>query len=32
LGKTVASPAQKRRNWSNRAPSSESHASLNDVV
>ncbi len=32
FGKTVASPAQKRRSWWNRAPSSKSHTSLNAVV
>ncbi len=32
LGKTVASSAHKRRSWSNRVPSNEFHASLNDVV
>ncbi len=32
FGKTVASPAQKRRSWWNHAPPSESHASLNVVV
>jgi len=31
LGKTIASPAQKQHSCSNRAPSSESHASLNVV-
>jgi len=32
LGKTVTSSAQKRRNWSNRVPSNESHALLNNVM
>jgi len=32
LGKMVAKPTQKQRSWSDRVPSSKSHASLNDVV